>query len=47
LRYKDADRSGTVSTGDVIAVKDPPPGSLELRLYFKGILVASVAWTSP
>jgi hypothetical protein len=47
LRYEDSDRSGTLSAGDVIAIIDPPSGSLELHLYFKDALVGSVAWASP
>lgn len=47
LRYEDTDRSGTLSAGDVIAVMDPPSGSIELHLYFKGALVDSIAWSSP
>ena len=47
LRYDDTDRSGTLNAADVIAIMDPPSGSLEFHLYFKDALVDSVAWMSP
>jgi len=47
LRYVDADGSGTLSQGDVIRVVDPPTGSLEIHLFFRGTELASAAWTSP
>ncbi len=47
LRYVDADGSGTLSQGDVVRVVNPPTGSLEVHLFFRGTELASLAWTSP